>query len=128
MIYKNYFLHYIIIVMLLIFNSCGIYSFTGASIPEEANTICVYYIKNEANLIEPNLSNTLTENLINKCLTETNLNLKDGEGDITFSGKITKYTVKPISIQNNETAAQNRLSIAVEIIYRVIHKNGPRHK
>ena len=118
MSYNNYFLQYIIFIMIILVNSCGIYSFTGASIPEEANTICVDYIKNEANLVEPNLSNTLTENLINKCLTETSLNLKDGEGDITFSGKIINYAVKPISIQNNETAAQNRLSIAIEIIYR----------
>ena len=98
-------------------NSCSIYSFSGASIPENAQTISVNYITNQADLIQPSLSNNLTEALINKCLTETNLNLKDQNGDIRFSGKIINYSIQPVSIQNNETAAKNRLNIKVEITY-----------
>ena len=67
MIYKNY-------ILLIIFYSwfiigCGIYSFSGASIPEDAQTLSVDYIKNQAEHVQPNLSNSLTESLINKCLT-----------------------------------------------------------
>ena len=115
MIYKN-------LMLIIIFYSfftigCGIYSFSGASIPEDAQTLSVDYIKNQAELVQPNLSNSLTESLINKCLTETNLSLKDGDADLSFSGKITKYTIQPISIQNNETAAKNRLTISIEVTY-----------
>ena len=67
MTYK--FLHSIIITCLLIIliNSCGVYSLSGASIPENAKTIKIHYIKNNADLIQPSLSNLLTESLINKC-------------------------------------------------------------
>ena len=108
---------YLVIICLIFTQSCGIYSFSGASIPKDAKTISVKYILNKAALVEPNLSNTLTENLTNKCLTETSLNLVEGDADIIFKGKITDYKVQPISIQNNETAAQNRLIITVEIDY-----------
>ena len=36
-------------------------------------------------------------------------------GDLNFSGEIVKYEVKPIAIQANEQAAQNRLTIAVKV-------------
>ena len=35
----------------------------------------------------------------------------------TTYGKIKKYEIQPISIQNDETAAQNRLTISIEINY-----------
>ena len=85
--------------------------------PKNAQTICIYYIENTASLIEPNLSNRLTEMLKTKCLNETQLTWKDENADINFSGKIIDYKVDPIAIQNNEIAAQNRLTITVEIIY-----------
>ena len=102
---------------LVLLNGCSIYSFSGASISEETKTVSINYIRNQANLIEPNLSNKLTEALIQKCQTETDLTIVDTAADINFSGKITQYEVQPISIQNNETAAQNRLTIGVEINY-----------
>ncbi len=101
----------------ILINSCGIYSFSGASIPENAETINIYYIKNNADLIQPNLSNLLTETLINKCQAETDLTITNELGDLLFSGKITKYEIQPVSIQNNEIAAQNRLTISVTINY-----------
>ena len=46
---------------------------------------------------------------------QTNLSLEADVGDLNFSGEIVKYEVKPIAIQANEQAAQNRLSIAVKV-------------
>ncbi|MBF25361.1 MAG: hypothetical protein CMP49_02440 [Flavobacteriales bacterium] len=105
------------ILTLTVFEQCNVYSFTGTSIPKDAKTICVYYIENTASLIQPNLSNALTEALKTKCLNETQLTWKEENADISFSGKILDYKVEPIAIQNNETAAQNRLTITLEIIF-----------
>ena len=107
-----------IIIMTTQISSCGLYSFSGTSISENVRTFCVYYMKNNAQLIQPNLSNNLTEELKTKCLNETNLTWKDQDSDIVFSGNIEKYSIQPISIQNNETAAQNRLTIKVNITYQ----------
>ena len=59
----------------------------------------------------------ITENLNNYILSETNLKLSEKNPDLSFSGKISKYNISPISINSQESASQNRLSIEVEIEY-----------
>lgn len=95
--------------------SCSFYSFTGTSIPPSIKTVSIHYVKNEATLFQPNLSNIITENLINKCQTETNLSSVDSSGDIEFYGIITNYNITPVAINSAEQATQNRLTISVEI-------------
>jgi len=97
--------------------SCGIYSFTGASIPAEAKTISVQYFNNKAATVQPTLSQVFTERLKDMFLEQTNLTLSENEGDLSFSGYISKYQIKPMAIKANETAGQNRLTIAVKVTY-----------
>jgi hypothetical protein len=99
-------------------NSCGIYSFTGASIPAEAKTVSVQYFNNKAATVQPTLSQVFTERLKDMFLEQTNLTLNENEGDLAFSGYISKYQIKPMAIKVNETAGQNRLTIAVKVIYK----------
>ena len=103
--------------LLLLINSCGIYSFSGTSLPKGTKTIFVNYIANNASLVQPSLSTVLTERLKTKFLNETNLLWVEHNADINFSGNITEYKIEPISIQGDETASQNRLTISVEISY-----------
>ena len=97
--------------------SCGIYSFTGASIPSEAKTVSVQYFNNKAATVQPSLSQVFTERLKDMFLEQTNLNLSENEGDLSFSGHISKYQIKPMAIKANETAGQNRLTITVKVTY-----------
>ena len=99
-------------------NSCGIYSFTGASIPTEAKTVSVQYFNNKAATVQPTLSQVFTERLKDMFLEQTNLSLNENEGDLAFSGYISKYQIKPMAIKANETAGQNRLTIAVKVTYK----------
>jgi len=104
-------------LLIIIQSGCGIYSFSGTSLPKEVKTIFVNYITNSSSLIQPNLSNNFTESLKTKCLNETNLAWIEDNADIIFYGDIKQYKIEPISIQSNETAAQNRLTISIEISY-----------
>ena len=97
--------------------SCGIYSFTGASIPTEAKTISVDYFSNKAATVQPSLSQVFTERLKDMFLEQTNLSLSENESDLSFSGYISKYQIKPMAIKANETAGKNRLTIAVKVTY-----------
>ena len=97
--------------------SCGIYSFTGASIPTEAKTISVDYFSNKAATVQPSLSQVFTERLKDMLLEQTNLSLSENESDLSFSGYISKYQIKPMAIKANETAGQNRLTIAIKVTY-----------
>jgi outer membrane lipopolysaccharide assembly protein LptE/RlpB len=102
-------------VVAVLFTACGFYSFTGASIAADVKTVAVQYFPNRAATIEPTLSQHFTENLKDYLLAQTNLNLESDAADLNFSGSIVKYEVKPIAIQANEQAAQNRLTITVKV-------------
>ena len=97
--------------------ACGIYSFTGASITSDAETVSIGYFQNNASMVQPTLSNNMTESLKDQFISQTNLSLTDASGDLQFEGEITGYKVKPIAIQANETAAQNRLTISVKVTF-----------
>lgn len=114
---KNFsFLSILFAIILLGFTSCKVkYSFTGASIPTEAKTVSIQYFPNNAPLVQPVLSQSLTEALKDRFLTETNLSLVEQNGDLSFEGSITNYVVTPVAIQGDETAAMNRLSITIRV-------------
>ena len=108
---------YLFIVCSLTLSACGIYSFTGASIAPDVKTINIKYFPNYAPLIQPTLSQSFTEALKDKFLTQTTLTQVNSNGDLTLEGSITDYNTKPISIQSGDQAAQNRLTIKVKVKY-----------
>ena len=106
-----------ILLIIFLITSCGIYSFKGASIPTDARTVSVAYFKTTATNSPPSLNQTISEGLKDLFLSQTNLDLTDSEGDLMFSGEITKYQITPIAIKANETASKNRLTIAIKVKY-----------
>jgi hypothetical protein len=101
-----------------IVSSCKIsYSFTGANISPEVKTFSVYYFPNRARLVNPNLSQQFTEALREKLQRQTSLNEMGENGDLIFEGQITGYDVSPMSIQKEDMAALNRLSITINVKY-----------
>ncbi len=98
--------------------SCKVsYSFTGANISPDVKTYSVAYFPNRAKLVNPNLSQQLTEALKEKLQRQTSLNEVDETGDLEYSGTITNYEVRPIAIQKGDLAAQNRLTISINLKY-----------
>lgn len=101
-------------------SACGIYTFSGTSIPENVKTFSVDFFENKASIVAPNLSQTFTEKLKDKFTSETNLLIEEEAGDFDFSGYISNYTVTPVSARNNETAQLNRLKIKVHVILECV--------
>lgn len=109
---------FIAILFTTIFSGCKVnYSFTGASIPPEVKTIDIKYFKNNAPLVEPTLSQTLTDAFRDKFVSETTLNLVNQSGDLILEGVITQYNTRPVAIQGNDQAALNRLTITIDVVY-----------
>ena len=96
-------------------HGCGIYSFSGASIPAEAKTVSVDYFPNHAQLVNPMLSNDFTTALRDAMMNQTPLDLVDLGGDLAFEGEITDYKTTPVAITASQTAAMNRLTITVKV-------------
>lgn len=96
--------------------SCGIYSFTGGDVGK-AKTIQVDFFRNNAPLIEPGLSQQFTQSLQDLFTRQTNLTADPNNGDLHFAGEITGYRIAPMSATAQQTAAQNRLTITVNVRY-----------
>lgn len=110
---------YIIALTLLIpvlFNGCKVtYSFSGASISPGVKTISIQYFQNRASLVQPALSQNLTEALIDKCKSQTSLSFINGLGDVNFEGEITDYNTRPLTVSADAEAAVNRFTITVRV-------------
>lgn len=106
----------------LLLLSCGPYSFTGVQ-DLKAETFQVNYFQNTANLIEPGLDRDFTLALQDLIINQTNLSLTNTNGDLVYEGEITEYRISPTTAQSNSTAAQNRLTISVNV--RMYDKDNP---
>lgn len=100
---------------------CWKYSFTGASIPESTKTFQVNYFQNNAPLIEPGLERDFTLALQDIILNQTRLDLVKSGADLTYEGEITEYRISPTTATADNRAAQNRLTITVNV--RFFDKN-----
>lgn len=98
----------------LLIISCGVYSFTGGD-TGKAKTIQIDFFRNNAPLVEPSLSQKFTQDLQDLFLRQTNLSLVSTNGDLRFEGEITGYRIAPMSATAQQTAAQNRLTITVNV-------------
>jgi hypothetical protein len=112
-------------LVLLSQSACRVsYSFTGASISANVRTVSIPNFPNNAPLVIPTLSRTITDALRDYFTSQTNLILVDRGGDLNLEGSITQYVVQPVAIQGNETAAMNRLIITVSVKFS--NKTDPK--
>jgi|TARA_B110000902_G_C14192795_1_gene544805 hypothetical protein len=98
----------------LLLIGCGAYSFTGGN-TGDSKTIQIDFFSNQAPLVEPVLTQRFTNDLQDLFTRQTNLTLTSSNGDLQFSGEITGYRVTPMSGTAAQTAAQNRLTVTVNV-------------
>jgi len=99
----------------LLLQSCGGgYSFTGGSVGD-AKTISVDYFLNKAPLVNPNLSQSLTEEVKTTFIQQTPLELVTRSADLIVEGSIIGYEVRPMSAQGNETTTQSRFTNTIKV-------------
>jgi hypothetical protein len=91
------------------------YSFSGASISPAVKTVSIQYFQNRASLVQPGLSQYITDALIDKCKAQTNLKIINGIGDVNFEGEITDYNTRPYTVGSDSRAASNRFTITVKV-------------
>lgn len=101
---------------LLLLYGCKIsYSFSGASISPDVKTLSIQYFQNRASLVQPGLSQRLTDALTDKCKAQTSLSLTSSIGDVNFEGEITDYNTRPLTVGADAQAATNRFTISVKV-------------
>jgi len=112
---EHLYLIVIYLIGIIMLSACKIYSFTGASISPQVKTMSVQYLQNRASLVQPGLSQYMTDALIDKCKAQTNLGLTNGIGDVNFEGEITDYNTRPLTVAADARAAMNRFTITVRV-------------
>ncbi|MEL1253140.1 LptE family protein [Flavobacterium sp. DGU38] len=102
------------LISLFMLSGCGVYNFTGAS-PIEGKTFQVNFFQNNADLIEPGIDREFTLALQDLIMNQTNLNLVSSNGDLLYEGEIIDYHISPMTATADQQAAQNRLTIRVNV-------------
>ncbi len=107
------------IIVATLLSSCGIYNFTGGNVGT-AQTYQVNFFDNLAtqspgSVIEPGLDRDFTIALQDMIQNQTSLKLSSDNADLIYEGEITEYRIAPMSATANMTAAQNRLSMSVNV-------------
>ena len=106
-------------IFLVLFSLYGCWpssvSFKDAgSMPEEWQSFSVEMIENNAANCPLSYGPQLTERIKDAVQNNTRLVLNTDNGsEVEISGKISRYSVAPIAIQQDDNASQNRLTIGV---------------
>lgn len=98
---------------------CGIYSFTGASIPDHVGTIAIPLVEDRSLGGVSNMDQVLTDLLIERFVRQTRLALEPDENaaDALLTVTIERYQNEPTAVTGDEVAALNRVTIAVGVEY-----------
>ncbi len=105
--------------LLAVLSSCsGGYSFTGGDVGE-AKTVSIQLFQNYADLVQPQLSQKLTDAIRDIFVQQTPLRLVNEQGDMAFEGSVIDYRIEPLNVQASDigAVAQNRLTVVVNVIF-----------
>lgn len=105
-------------MLILSLQGCNVYSFTGANIDySTTKSFQVNNFVNNARQVEPGIDREFTIQLQDLLLNQTSLDLVTNNGDLVYEGEIVEYYIAPITATAESTAAQNRLTIAINVRY-----------
>lgn len=117
---KNY-IFILLSFISLFFTSCSVkYNFTGTG-KIDAKTFQVNKFLNNAQIVEPGVDRDFTLKLQDLIQNQTNLSLTNSNGDLLYEGEIVDYRIEPMAATANITAAQNRITITINV--RFVNRN-----
>ncbi len=106
-------------ILIMSLQGCGVYNFTGGDVGT-AETFQVNYFQNYAtqspgSTFDPGLDREFTIALQDLILSQTSLDLVGTNADLVYEGEIVEYRVSPMTATAEQRAAQNRLTMAVNV-------------
>lgn len=104
--------------LLIFLQSCKIYSFTGTTLSDELKSITIQNFSMATAGGPQNMTLEFNEKLKEYYQRNTNLKVIPNEGDLFLAGAITSYEMTPVSTTASDRAAQNRLTIKVEVQFQ----------
>ena len=100
------------------FTSCGVYSFSGASVPSYLKSISIPIAEDRSGSGEPGLRELLTNQLIQKFIDDNSLQVSErGKANANLECTITGFADIPNIVAAGENITSRRLTINVKVIY-----------
>jgi hypothetical protein len=100
-------------------SGCAVYSFSGASIPSNLETISIPIVQDNtsspANRMGTDLTDLLTDRFVDR--TRLSLTTDDSGADALLRARIQRYTNQPTGVSGNERATTNEVTIEVQVRY-----------
>lgn len=98
-------------------SSCLIsYRFNGASIDySKTQSISIADFPNNAAMVNPNLSNNLSEGIRDIYSRQTRLQILRRGGDMELEGEIVDYALTPMAISADNLSAETKLTITIKV-------------
>lgn len=105
--------------LLAFVQSCGVYNFTGGNVGTaesfQVNFFQNFAAQNPGSTFEPGLDRDFTNALQDQITNLTSLNLASNNADLVYEGEIIEYRVSPMTATAQQRAAQNRLTMTVQV-------------
>ena len=125
---RIFLLFFPLIVLLSI--SCGIYTFSGSTLPPELKTLNILPFTNQT--LEPNVAEQVTQRLSQEILSTNLMRIVQDNGDASIAGRITSYTNTPYTFSTVATRQvdvnQYIVRISTDISFTNNKKNEPIYK
>ena len=100
------------IILLLIFSSCGYYSFKGA-LPSHIKTVAIPLFEN--NTEYPNVREDLTNMIVDEFISDNSLSITDeSSADLIISGVITSISQRAASVASGEQVEEYHIYVNVK--------------
>ena len=104
-----------ILFLILALSFCkGGYSFTGGNVGD-AKTMQVDFFDNNAQIVNPETSQWMTEAIKDIFVQQTPLELVQGPADMYISGEINEYSLRPQAARGPSEVAQMLFTISVQV-------------
>ena len=107
----------VLLATLMLLSSCSIsYKFNGANINyQTTHSISIAEFPNNAPMVNPTLSNVLSEGLRDIYQRQTRLQILQKGGDLELEGEIVGYDLTQGAISANSYASESKLTIRVAV-------------
>jgi hypothetical protein len=117
-------------VLVCIVVQCGIYSFSGSTLPTHLKTVDIPLFTNTS--LQPGIAEELTSKLSQQVLSANLLRTVSSNGDATINGRVTAYSNEPRSYGStgfrSVTISEYVVKITVDVEFMDNKKNSSLYK
>ena len=114
---KRIYLLYLLLLPLLVLSGCSIsYKFNGANIDySKTRSVSIADFPNNAAMVNPSLSNDLSEGIRDLFQRQTRLQVLRKGGDLEIAGEIIGYDIASMAISADSYASETKLTIRIQV-------------